>query len=74
MPPARSHNESASNSLAQNGRVLISGAGPAGLALAYWLSRRGFTPTVIERAARSRSPSGTWACTCRFSPSLTTWG
>jgi len=55
MPPAASHNEPASNSPAQNGRVLISGAGPAGLALAYWLSRRGFTPTVIERAPELRS-------------------
>jgi 2-polyprenyl-6-methoxyphenol hydroxylase-like FAD-dependent oxidoreductase len=33
-----------------NGTVLISGAGIAGPALAYWLSRRGFTPTVVERA------------------------
>ena len=34
--------------------VLISGAGPAGEALAYWLLRRGFTPTVVERAPALR--------------------
>jgi len=33
-----------------NKTVLISGAGIAGPTLAYWLSHRGFTPTVIERA------------------------
>src|SRR6267142_930851 len=31
-------------------RVLISGAGIAGLTVAYWLRRYGFTPTIIERA------------------------
>jgi 2-polyprenyl-6-methoxyphenol hydroxylase-like FAD-dependent oxidoreductase len=30
--------------------ILISGAGIAGPALAYWLHRYGFTPTVVERA------------------------
>jgi 2-polyprenyl-6-methoxyphenol hydroxylase-like FAD-dependent oxidoreductase len=35
--------------------VLISGAGIAGPTLAYWLSRYGFTPTVIERAPVLRS-------------------
>ena len=30
--------------------VLISGAGPAGLAAAYWLTRYGFSPTIVERA------------------------
>jgi 2-polyprenyl-6-methoxyphenol hydroxylase-like FAD-dependent oxidoreductase len=34
--------------------VLISGAGIAGPALAYWLWRRGFEPVLIERAARFR--------------------
>ena len=34
--------------------VLISGAGIAGPMLAYWLSRRGFMPTLIERAPRFR--------------------
>jgi 2-polyprenyl-6-methoxyphenol hydroxylase-like FAD-dependent oxidoreductase len=31
-------------------KVLISGAGLAGLTVAYWLRRYGFTPTVVERA------------------------
>ncbi len=35
--------------------VLISGAGVAGPALAYWLARAGFRPTVVERAAGLRS-------------------
>ena len=34
--------------------VLISGAGIAGPALAYWMLQRGFEPTLIERAARYR--------------------
>ena len=29
--------------------VLVSGAGVAGLAVAYWLRRLGFAPTVVER-------------------------
>jgi 2-polyprenyl-6-methoxyphenol hydroxylase-like FAD-dependent oxidoreductase len=32
------------------GTVLVSGAGIAGTAAAYWLHRRGWTPTVVERA------------------------
>jgi 2-polyprenyl-6-methoxyphenol hydroxylase-like FAD-dependent oxidoreductase len=35
--------------------VLISGAGVAGLALAYWLRRHGFRPTVVERAPGPRA-------------------
>lgn len=35
--------------------VLISGAGIGGTTLAYWLARRGFRPTVVERAAGLRS-------------------
>jgi 2-polyprenyl-6-methoxyphenol hydroxylase-like FAD-dependent oxidoreductase len=35
--------------------VLISGAGIAGPTLAYWLARRGFQPTVVERAQGLRS-------------------
>jgi 2-polyprenyl-6-methoxyphenol hydroxylase-like FAD-dependent oxidoreductase len=31
-------------------RVLISGAGIAGLTVAYWLRRYGFTATIVERA------------------------
>ncbi|MFI5590705.1 FAD-dependent monooxygenase [Amycolatopsis sp. NPDC051758] len=38
----------------QNRRVLISGASVAGPALAFWLRRYGFTPTVVERAPRLR--------------------
>jgi 2-polyprenyl-6-methoxyphenol hydroxylase-like FAD-dependent oxidoreductase len=34
--------------------ILISGAGVAGTALAYWLRRHGHTPTVVERAESSR--------------------
>jgi 2-polyprenyl-6-methoxyphenol hydroxylase-like FAD-dependent oxidoreductase len=35
--------------------VLISGAGIAGPTLAYWLARRGFEVTVVERAQQQRS-------------------
>src|SRR5262249_57990345 len=28
----------------------MSGAGPAGLTVAYWLKRCGFNPTIVERA------------------------
>ncbi|HEY4023779.1 MAG TPA: FAD-dependent monooxygenase [Pseudonocardiaceae bacterium] len=41
----------------RRGTVLISGAGIAGPALAYWLRRHGFTPTVVERAEAPR-PGG----------------
>lgn len=34
--------------------VLISGASVAGPALAFWLRRHGFTPTVVERAPEPR--------------------
>ncbi len=34
--------------------ALICGAGIAGPTLAYWLSRYGFTPTLVERAPRLR--------------------
>ncbi|TQE27669.1 FAD-dependent oxidoreductase [Streptomyces ipomoeae] len=37
-----------------NKKVLISGAGVAGLALAYWLDRHGFHVTVVERAPQVR--------------------
>lgn len=33
----------------KNKNILISGAGIAGLTLAYWLQRYGFTPTIVER-------------------------
>ena len=38
-----------------NERILISGAGVAGPALAYWLRRFGFRPTLIERAEAPRA-------------------
>ncbi|MGJ6960922.1 FAD-dependent monooxygenase [Streptosporangium sp. G11] len=34
----------------KNKNILISGAGVAGPALAHWLHRHGFTPTIVERA------------------------
>ena len=37
-----------------NRRILISGASVAGPALAYWLRRHGFRPTVVERAPQLR--------------------
>ncbi len=41
----------------RNKNILISGASVAGPALAYWLSRYGFNPTVVERAPTVR-PGG----------------
>jgi 2-polyprenyl-6-methoxyphenol hydroxylase-like FAD-dependent oxidoreductase len=41
----------------RNKSILISGASVAGPALAYWLSRYGFQPTVVERAPAVR-PGG----------------
>ncbi|EOD64036.1 FAD-dependent monooxygenase [Amycolatopsis vancoresmycina] len=38
----------------RNNRVLISGASVAGPALAFWLRRHGFSPTVVERAPELR--------------------
>src|SRR5215469_10203402 len=38
----------------ENQNILISGASVAGPALAYWLSRHGFRPTVVERAPHLR--------------------
>jgi len=38
-----------------NGRVLVSGGGVAGAALAYWLQRFGFQVTVVERTPGPRS-------------------
>ncbi len=39
----------------KNKNILISGAGIAGLTLAYWLQRYGFSPTLIERAPALRT-------------------
>jgi 2-polyprenyl-6-methoxyphenol hydroxylase-like FAD-dependent oxidoreductase len=38
----------------KNRNILISGASVAGPALAYWLRRHGFNPTVVERAPARR--------------------
>lgn len=34
--------------------ILISGAGIAGFTLAYWLKRRGFSPTIVEKHPHAR--------------------
>ncbi|NBE53666.1 FAD-dependent monooxygenase [Streptomyces boluensis] len=47
----------AAESAPPNARVLISGASIAGPALAYWLGRHGFRPTVVELAPALR-PGG----------------
>ncbi|MET8875038.1 FAD-dependent monooxygenase [Nocardia sp. NPDC004604] len=39
-------------------RILISGASVAGPVLAYWLTRHGFSVTVVERAAAPRKTGG----------------
>jgi 2-polyprenyl-6-methoxyphenol hydroxylase-like FAD-dependent oxidoreductase len=39
-------------------RILISGASVAGPALAYWLERHGFHPTVVEQAPALRKTGG----------------
>ncbi|MEV1009713.1 FAD-dependent oxidoreductase [Streptomyces sp. NPDC049881] len=39
-------------------RILVSGAGVAGPVLAYWLTRHGFSVTVVERAPAPRGAGG----------------
>ncbi|MFD3589603.1 FAD-dependent monooxygenase [Streptomyces sp. NPDC058683] len=39
-------------------RILVSGAGVAGPVLAYWLTRHGFSVTVVERAPTPRKTGG----------------
>jgi 2-polyprenyl-6-methoxyphenol hydroxylase-like FAD-dependent oxidoreductase len=39
-------------------RILVSGAGIAGPVLAYWLTRHGFSVTVVERAPAPRRTGG----------------
>ena len=53
-PTASAADRAPGRSRAQHRNVLISGAGPAGLTLAYWLSRHGFSPTLVERAPAPR--------------------
>ena len=36
-------------------KILIVGAGPAGLTLAYWLHRNGHTPVLVEKAPDIRT-------------------
>lgn len=36
-------------------KILISGAGVAGLTLAYWLKRYGFSPTIVEKSPSLRT-------------------
>ncbi|WP_156812583.1 FAD-dependent monooxygenase [Legionella tunisiensis] len=36
-------------------KILISGAGTAGLSVAYWLKRYGYTPTLVESAPELRT-------------------
>ena len=56
-------------------RVLISGASIAGPVLAYWLTRRGFDVTVVERAPALRKPEATPStCSVRRWRSPTGWG
>ena len=50
-------------------RVLISGASVAGPVTAYWLSRFGFQPTVVERTAEHRVGGGGHAVDL-FGPSI----
>ena len=38
----------------KNKKILISGSGVAGLSLAYWLQKYGFSPTIIEKAPALR--------------------
>lgn len=45
----------ATNPISARPTVLISGAGVAGLALAHWLARNGYAPTVVEYADELRS-------------------
>ncbi|MET9495635.1 mycothiol conjugate amidase Mca [Streptomyces sp. NPDC006552] len=40
---------------AERPTVLVSGGGVAGSTVAYWLSQRGYAPTVVERAPALRS-------------------
>lgn len=39
----------------KNKKILISGAGVAGLSLAFWLRKYGFSPTIIEKAPTLRT-------------------
>ncbi|MFD5551088.1 FAD-dependent monooxygenase [Streptomyces goshikiensis] len=47
-------NKTQTKNQTKNQTVLISGGSVAGPALAYWLHRHGFTPTIVERAPQLR--------------------
>ena len=53
--------------------ILISGAGIAGPALAYWLSTSGHDVTVVERADAVRPEVRPWTCAGRAAPSSSGW-
>jgi 2-polyprenyl-6-methoxyphenol hydroxylase-like FAD-dependent oxidoreductase len=55
--PGRDLPETDQETHVRNGNILISGASIAGPALAYWLRRHGFNPTVVEKAPGLR-PGG----------------
>tara|TARA_R110000782_G_scaffold248417_2_gene335352 strand:- start:2761 stop:3912 length:1152 start_codon:yes stop_codon:yes gene_type:complete len=46
----------------KNSRILIQGAGVAGLACAIWLGRNGFRPVVVEKAPDIRATGGFVIC------------
>jgi 2-polyprenyl-6-methoxyphenol hydroxylase-like FAD-dependent oxidoreductase len=50
--------------ISKNTSILISGASIAGPALAYWLKRYGFNPTVIKRTALGASLRKFHWCFC----------
>lgn len=51
---ARTTSKSERDENMKNRRILVSGAGIAGLTLAYWLAEYGFEPTVVEIAPKLR--------------------
>jgi 2-polyprenyl-6-methoxyphenol hydroxylase-like FAD-dependent oxidoreductase len=48
----------------KNSRILIHGAGVAGLTCAIWLGRNGFRPVVIEKSPEIRAAGGFIICLC----------
>ncbi len=46
----------------KNSRILIHGAGVAGLACAIWLGRNGFRPVVVEKSPQIRADGGFIIC------------
>lgn len=56
-----------------NERILISGAGIAGLTLAYWLARHGLRPTIVERAPSCAPEATGWTYATTRSPWPSEW-